>query len=111
MLSCRFGGQDGFELTVEDQHDLVVIRTRRRGARHDVSPLTSASRAVIDNLTPLFGFPPAGVGIWSAPEGGAPEIATTLAQDPEIEFAGRGLRDEHGAAVVYTENLFVRFAD
>jgi subtilisin family serine protease len=28
-----------------------------------------------------------------------------------IRFAGRGLRDEFGAPVVYTENVFVRFAE
>jgi subtilisin family serine protease len=111
MLSCRFGGRDGVELTLQDQHDLVVIRTKRRGARHDISPLTPESRAALDELEAMFGFPPAGVGIWQAPQGAAPDLAATLAQDPEIEFAGRGLRDEHGTPIVYTENLFVKFAD
>lgn len=111
MVSCRFGGRDGVELTLEDQQDLVVIRTKRRGARHDISPLAIESRAALDRLTPLFGFPPAGVGVWAASEGGAPELAAILHKDPEIEFAGRALRDQDGTPVVYTENVFVKFAD
>ena len=111
MLTCRFGGAEGTEVRLEDHGDLVVVRTNRRGARHDVSPLSRPSREAEARLTPLFGFPPAGVGVYEAPEGRAEEISDVLDEDPEIEFAGRGLRDQHGAPVVYTENLFVKFAD
>jgi subtilisin family serine protease len=111
MLSCRFGGTGGTEVRLEDHDDLVVIRTLRRGARHDVSPLARPSREASAQLTPLFGFPAAGVGVWAAPEGRAEKLADVLDEDPEIEFAGRGLRDGHGAPVVYTENLFVKFTD
>ena len=34
-----------------------------------------------------------------------------LDAEPAIQFAGRGLRDQDGAPVVYTENVFVKFAD
>jgi subtilisin family serine protease len=111
MLSCRFGGEDGFRLELQDAGDLVVVRSARRGSRHDVSPLSPRSRGAAKHLRPLFGFPAAGVGVYAAPPGGAPELATVLDEDPEIEFAGRGLRDQYGAPVVYTENVFVKFAD
>ena len=111
MLSCRFGGSSGFRLDLADRDDLVVVRSCRRGARHDVSPLAPESRAARDQLTPLFGFPAAGVGVYAAPPGAAPELAGVLDADPEVEFAGRGLRDQFGAPVVYTQNLFVKFAD
>ena len=111
MVSCRFGGVGGFELNLEDQGDLVVVRSHRRGARHDVSPLSTRSRAASAQLTPLFGFPAAGVGVYGAPSGQSPELSAVLHEDPELEFAGRGLRDQFGAPVVYTENLFVKFAD
>jgi subtilisin family serine protease len=111
MLSCRFGGSSGFRLELEDDEDLVVVRSVRRGARHDVSPLSSPSRTAQDRLTPLFGFPSAGVGVYASPVGDAPTIAVVLNEDPEIEFAGRGLRDQFGAPVVYTENVFVKFRD
>jgi subtilisin family serine protease len=111
MLSCRFGGSSGFRLELEDDEDLVVIRSVRRGARHDVSPLSSPSRTAQDRLTPLFGFPEAGVGVYAAPVGDAPQLAVVINEDPEVEFAGRGLRDQFGAPVVYTENVFVKFSD
>ncbi|MFC7328688.1 S8 family peptidase [Marinactinospora rubrisoli] len=110
MISFRYGGAQGVRHELQDQDDLVVVRTWRRGARHDVSPLSARSRAARDQLTPLFGFPLAGVGVYGAPPGAAPELSSTLDADPEIQFAGRGLRDEHGAPVLYTENVFVRFA-
>jgi len=111
MVSCRFGGQDGVEIKLEDQGDLVVVRSHRRGARHDLSPLSSRSRSAQEQLTPLFGVPAAGVGVYQAPQGAAEELSRVLHEDSEVRFAGRGLRDQYGAPVVYTENLFVRFAD
>lgn len=111
MVACRFGGVGGFVLELEDQGDLVVVRSQRRGARHDVSPLARRSRSVRDNLAPLFGFPAAGVGVYAAPPGQASDLSSALDEDPEVQFAGRGLRDQFGAPVVYTENVFVVFAD
>jgi subtilisin family serine protease len=111
MVTCRFGGVDGFELELEDPQDLVVVRTRRRGARHDVSPLGRSSRQAMDRLEPLFGFAAAGVGVYRAPAGGSEELASVVDADPEVQFAGRGLRDQFGEPVVYTENAFVKFVD
>ena len=111
MLTCRFGGSSGTRLELVDQEDLVVVRSLRHGARHDMSPLSrSASRATAQ-LRPLFGFSSAGVGVYAAPAGASRELSETLDADPAIQFAGRGLRDQFGAPVVYTENVFVRFAD
>jgi subtilisin family serine protease len=111
MVACRFGGVDGFRLELADSGDMVVVRSRRRGARHDVSPLSRRSRGVSQQLTPLFGFPSAGVGVYAVPRGASSELSTILDADAEVEFAGRGLRDQFGAPVVYTENVFVKFAD
>lgn len=111
MTTCHFAGEEGVELHLEDPSDLVVIRTYRRGARHDVSPLSRQTRAAQAQLVPLFGFSAAGVGVYGAPPGGAEELATVINEDPEVHFAGRGLRDEFGAPVVYTENAFVKFED
>ena len=38
-------------------------------------------------------------------------LAEIIDADPSIQFAGRGLRDQDGAPVVYTENVFVKFED
>ena len=89
----------------------MVVRSHRRGARHDMSKLSSASRNARADLRPLFGFPAAGVGVYEAPQEQAQRISAVLHDDPELQFAGRGLRDELGAPVVYTENVFVSFAD
>lgn len=111
MVSARFGGRDGHEVKLEDHGDLVVIRTKRRGARHDQSPLSSRSLAAQRRLEPLFGIPAAGVGVYKAPAGESEALSKLIHDDDEVEFAGRGLRDAHGAPVVYTENLFVKFDD
>jgi subtilisin family serine protease len=111
MVSARFGGRDGYEVKLEDHGDLVIIRTKRRGAQHDQSPLSSRSLSAQRRLEPLFGFAAAGVGVYKAPEGESDELSKVIHEDPEVEFAGRGLRDQHGAPVVYTENLFVKFDD
>jgi len=110
-LSVRFGGPNGHELRLDDHEDLVVIRTHRRGARHDQSPLSGRSRAAQAQLRALFGFAASGVGVYKAPAGEARALAEVIDADPEVQFAGRGLRDEHGAPVVYTENVFVKFDD
>src|SRR4051794_9278592 len=99
MLSCRFGGSSGYRLELQDNDDLVVVRSARRGARHDVSPLSEEVRRAQEQLTPLFGFPSAGVGVYAAAAGASPALAETINADPEVEFAGRGLRDEFGAPV------------
>ena len=62
-------------------------------------------------LLPLFGFPSAGVGVYAAPQGGSGELASVINADPEVQFAGQGMRDQFGAPVVYTENVFIKFAD
>jgi subtilisin family serine protease len=62
-------------------------------------------------LVPLFGFPSAGVGVYAAPHRNSEEVSSVINEDPEVQFSGRGLRDEFGAPVVYTENVFIKFAD
>ncbi len=111
MVSCRFGGTAGFELTLEDAGDLVVVRSNRRGARHDQSPLRRQSRAARAQLAPLFGVSAAGVGVYKAPPGGSEELSKVINGDPEVQFAGRGLKDQFGAPVLYTENMFVKFEE
>ena len=110
MATCRYGGSGGAVLDFHDSGDLVVVRSRRRGARHDLSPLARRSREASGVLVPLFGFPAAGVGVYAAPEGSSEELSSVINDDPEVQFAGRGLRDASGAPVVYTENVFIQFA-
>ncbi|WP_248293757.1 S8 family serine peptidase [Actinoplanes sp. TBRC 11911] len=98
-------------MELQDNDDLVVIRSARRGARHDVSPLSEDARRAQEQLAPLFGFASAGVGVYAAEAGSSAALSEAINADPEVEFAGRGLRDQFGAPVVYTENVFVKFRD
>jgi len=111
MVSVRFGGEEGWRLQLVDEEDLVVVRTRSRDAHPDPAQLAPSKRGAAEALSPLLEFPSSGVGVYAAPKGEAKEISEAIDADPEIEFAGRGLRDEAGAPVVYTENVFVKFAD
>lgn len=110
MVFCQFGGVGGFELSLDDHQDLVVVRTRRDGAAPDGRPSSGRSRQAVDQLQPLFGFPGVDVRVYLAPEGGSEELADAIDEDPGVRFAGRGLRDQYGAPVIYTENVFVKFA-
>jgi subtilisin family serine protease len=111
MVSCRFGGSTGDRLDFQARGDLLVVRSQRRGAKQDLSPLARGSREAMGALRPLFGFPSAGVGVYAAPEGDSAELASVINADPEVQFAGQGLRDQFDAPVVYTENVFIKFAD
>jgi subtilisin family serine protease len=111
MVSCRFGGEDGSRLQLVDEEDLVVVRTHRRDAHPELSQLAPSRRKAGEALRPVLEFPSSGVGVYATPKGESKAISEAIAADPEIEFAGRGLRDEAGAPVIYTENLFVKFAD
>jgi subtilisin family serine protease len=111
MVSFRYGGEDGREVRLVDEEDLVVVRTHRKETSPEAVPLASENRSKLSELAPVFTVAPAGVAVYQAPPGQAESLAKTIDQDPEVRFAGRGLRDEFGAAVVYTENLFVKFAD
>ena len=55
--------------------------------------------------------PPPASASGRRPRASAEELAEVLDAEPAIQFAGRGLRDQDGAPVVYTENLFVKFGD
>src|SRR4051812_26359112 len=111
MITCRYGGTDGHEVELVDEGDLVIIRTHREGARHDVSPLARRTREAQSALSPLFGFPSYGVGVWEAPKGQSEELSDAINEDEHVRFAGRGLRDQYGEPVLYTENVFVKFVD
>lgn len=111
MVSCRFGGEDGWRLRLVDEEDLVVVRTHRRESHPELARLAPSRKEAAQELQPVLEFPSSGVAVYEAPKGESQPLSEAIDADPEIEFAGRGLRDEAGAPVVYTENLFVKFAD
>ena len=115
MYSVRYGGKQGPEYNLDLVEDLMVVRTR------SYRPLSEAdwsapARRLIDQLVPVLAFADAGVEVRrhaARPPGAAlDEMRAALRGEPDCRFAGRVLCDPASRApVVYTENLFVKFAD
>ena len=64
----------------------------------------------------MLSFPEAGVEVYRVPTGAgalaSPSARTALRGAPDVRFAGRAWSTPtSGEPVVYTENLFVKFAD
>jgi hypothetical protein len=128
-VQVQFGGKGGNTYDFETNEDLVVVRTRDRAPVRDTR-LSGASRRLIDALEPVTRFPDAGVEVFHVRSGGQGQrdaVRTTLSAEPTIRFAGRVLADpvfkpevpvtatEPAAPtqkepVIYSENLFVKFA-
>ena len=116
-VSLRYGGKTGSTFNFSTSDAFMVVRTRSRMALAD-APLSGRSREVLSGFRPQATFREHGVAILKLdrPDEARRDAArTTLGQDAAIEFAGRGLvstDDPAGSAVpvVYTENVFVRFA-
>jgi subtilisin family serine protease len=114
MPQVRFGGKDGTVLRLEEDPDLLVVRTHsRRSLRQD--PVSGPEAGAVEGLNLVAAFPQAGVEVYRRPEGAAPstaEVRTALKTFDDVRFAGRVLVNEtSGEPILYTENLFVKFRD
>ena len=126
-VQVQFGGKGGRTFKLETNEDLVVVRTRDSGPVED-SALSAAGRRVLTRMEPMVRFATAGVEVFhvrSASQGDRDTIRTTLKAEPAIRFAGRVLADPvykpsvpwtaaeatPKEPVLYSENLFVKFAD
>ena len=123
------GGKGGSTYQFETNEDLVAVRTHDRAPVRNTR-LSGISRRLIDTLEPVTRFADAGVEVFhvrSGSQGQRDAVRATLSAEPAIRFAGRVLADpvfkpdvpvtatEAGAAtqkepVLYSENLFVKFA-
>lgn len=128
-VEVQFGGKDGRVFGLETNEDLVAIRTRDKGPVEGAR-LSGSSRRLLDGLELVTGFRDAGVEVFHVRDGSAATrdaVRETFTREPAIRFAGRVLSDPAfrpqvavmavtpGAAtmkepVLYTENLFVKFA-
>ncbi len=114
MPDVRYGGKNGTVVRLEDDPNLVVVRTRSRRSLRG-GPVASPGTAAVDGLDLVTAFPDAGVEVYRVPDSApaaAAEVRETLAQSDDVRFAGRGL--VHASSqepAVYTENLFVKFLD
>lgn len=113
MPSVTYGGSGGQQVELEVDPDLLVVRTLSRRSLW-AGPVAGPEAAVVDGLDLVAAYPEAGVEVYRRSEGspGVPEMKSALAGAPDVEFAGRVLVDPVSRRpVLYTENLFVKFAD
>src|SRR3954462_6076843 len=96
MPQVRFGGKDGTVLRLEEDPDLLVVRTHsRRSLRQD--PVSGPEAGAVEGLNLVAAFPQAGVEVYRRPEGAAPstaEVRTALKTFDDVRFAGRVLVNE-----------------
>jgi subtilisin family serine protease len=110
----RYGGENGKTVQLEVDSNLVVVRVRR-GRTLREGPVQRPEAAVLDDLEPVLEFPEKQVAVYKRREGASrssDEIRRELDESPATRFAGRVLVDAKSREpVLYTENLFVKFAD
>ncbi len=117
MPTVYFGrkGEPGFDL--ELSNDLIAVRTRSgRPVARSVGPVATPSSAQLADGKLVLSFPDVGVEVYRVPvTRGMRSLEarkTELRASPDVRFAGGVLVDPATQApVLYTENLFVKFAD
>ena len=117
MPKVYFGrkGEPGFDL--ELSNDLIAVRTRSGGSvTRSAGPVATPETSQLADGQLVLSFPEAGVEVYRVPvtRGSRTLEArkTELRALPDVRFAGGVLVDPvTRAPVLYTENLFVKFAD
>lgn len=117
MPTVYFGTKDepGFEL--KQSEDLIAVRTRSgRSLARSASPVPPPVTAELEGSTLVLAYPEAGVEVYRVPRDGGTrtldERKAALKASPDIRFAGGVLVDpQTEEPVLYTENLFIKFAD
>jgi subtilisin family serine protease len=117
MPTVHYGrkGEPGFDL--ELSNDLIAVRTRSgRSVTRAAGPVATPTNALFADGQLVTSFPEAGVEVYRVPvTRGARSLDARkreLQALPDVRFAGGVLVDPRTRApVLYTENLFVKFAD
>lgn len=120
--TAHFGGRQGQALQLVEGEDLLVVRLRNRSTLDPAAPelanwLSEQALRLLSNFEVVETYPLAGVAVLHArPRVGTKalrdEARALLKREPMVWFAGRALVDPVSQApVLYTENLFIKFAD
>src|SRR5713101_405668 len=111
MLTYTYGGKSGNTYRLAEARNLLVVRSER-GTLPSHSKLSARGRAAISGLVPVGNMASAGVQVFAAATRDSSLVRrsrVTLGKEPDVRFAGMGLKDpDSGAPVVYTENAFVK---
>jgi hypothetical protein len=114
MPEVRYGGENGKTIQLEVDPELVAVRTRRGSSLRE-GPVPPPEAALLDDMESVLSFPQVGVEVYRRPEQSSrsvEELRRELHESPATRFAGRVLVDAQSREpVLYTENLFVKFAD
>ena len=117
MPKVFFGkkNEPGFDLKVSDE--LIAVRTRSgRSIARSQGAVAGAAMAALDDGSLLLSYPEASVEIYQVPVGrgrmSLSDRKRALRSAPDVRFAGGVLVDPTTKApVLYTENVFIKFAD
>lgn len=120
MYTVRYA--DGVTHQLAESDDLVAVRTHSKNMLSEAgafmsASLSSAARDVLGQFDVRARFRDAGVEVFrTRRRRGRKEVRdagrSVLKQEPGVRFAGRVLQDPRSKEpVLYTENLFVKFAD
>src|SRR5215211_1858442 len=114
MPEVRYGGKNGKRVQLEVDPDLVAVRARRGGSLRE-GPVPPPEARLLNEMEPVLSFPEVSVEVYRRRERSSrsmEEMRKELHESPATRFAGRVLVDEESREpVLYTENLFVKFAD
>lgn len=112
----QYGGIKGKKLRLVDAKEYVVVRTKSRDYL-ERTPLGREAGLLLHDWSCVVRFEEAGVEVLrtrrrSRLKEQRDEVRTVLKKEPEVQFAGRVLATRKAREpVIYTENLFVKFAD
>ena len=115
-LSYQYGGKKGKKRQLVEDDGLLVVRTRsRRPMRRSVTG--KAALTLLESFETIVQYEDAGIEVLrtrvSRERSATRDKARrALSKVSDVQFAGRVLTDPgSGDPVLYTENLFVKFAD
>lgn len=115
LSSIRYGGRKGKAYRLRMSDDIMVVRTRgQRGIRD--TQISTRARDLLSHFDRLFAIPEVGVEVMRCTAGRSmrsmrDNARVALRGEARVRFAGRGLCTPSGRPVLYTENLFVQFAE
>ena len=115
ISSVRYGGKKGKAYRLHMSDDIMVVRTRgQRGVRD--AQVSAQALELLSHFDRLFAIPEAGVEVMRCTASRAvrsvrDKARVALRGESRVRFAGRGLSTASGRPVLYTENLFVQFAE
>ena len=112
-ITVRFGGKKGKSVwQLEESPNLIAVRTKTRQPLERVRFRNLPHNEVLD-FACLLETGAAGVEVRDVASAKTRNsLRKSLTLEPDIQFAGRVLRStDSGVPVLYTENLFLKFAD